>query len=208
MIYIIFHGSFGSPDGNWFPELREQLEALGQKVIAPQFPCDDYEKMTNTGKSYIPKKQNLDNWLKFFKENYLKSIKGEKPCFIGHSIGPLFILHLVEKFNITLDSAIFVSPFFDLPDAEWQYKSVLSSFINPHFNFPKLKKLILVSYVIYSDSDPYVSNDKALNFAAKLDSSTIMVRKGGHLNSEVNLMKFPLIFELCKTRLDYPQHAQ
>jgi hypothetical protein len=60
MQFIIFHGTFGSKDGNWFPWLDRELLKLGQKVIRPQMPIDDYElankEYENTGK-YISKNQ-------------------------------------------------------------------------------------------------------------------------------------------------------
>jgi predicted alpha/beta hydrolase family esterase len=203
MKFVIFHGSFGSPQGNWYPQLKEKLETLGQKVVSLQFPNEDWKKLTKAGLSTKPKSQTLVSWFNFFKKNILSQIKkGEKLCFIGHSLGPLFILHLVEKYNLKLDSAIFVSPFFVLPPKVWQYDLVNSSFYKTDFDFEKLKKSIPTSYVLYSDSDPYVNVNQSVIFAKSLDSSLIMVRKAGHLNSEVNLNEFPLVFDLCTTRLD------
>ncbi|MBI2641044.1 alpha/beta hydrolase [Candidatus Roizmanbacteria bacterium] len=203
MQFVIFHGSFGSPEGNWLPQLKERLEKLGQTVIAPQFPIEDWNKFTAAGKSAIPKKQTLENWLAFFQKKVLPQLKkGNKLCFIGHSIGPLFILHVVERFNLTLDCAIFVSPFFVNPPKVWQIDLVNKSFYRTDFDFGKLKKCISTSYVLYSDSDPYVNKNQSILFAKSLDSSLILVRKAGHMNSEVNLNEFPLVFDLCTTRLD------
>ena len=58
MKFVIFHGAFGSPEGNWFPQLKEKLELFGQEVIAPQFPIDDWERFTKAGPSTKPQKQN------------------------------------------------------------------------------------------------------------------------------------------------------
>lgn len=54
MQFLIIHGSYGSPDGNWFPQLKENLEALGQTVFAPQFPVDDWEEVTRLGPAASP----------------------------------------------------------------------------------------------------------------------------------------------------------
>lgn len=55
----------------------------------------------------------------------------------------------------------------------------------------------LVSYVLYSDNDPYVDKKLSLEFAKKLSSKKILVKGGKHLNSEAGFDDFPLVFELC-----------
>lgn len=201
MKFIIFHGAFSNPESNWFPELKEKLEALGQQVLVPTFPVDSWGNVTKQGKNYKSKIQTLDNWLKVFDQFFKTFKKGEKICFIGHSLGPLFILHIVEKYKIKLDSAIFVSPFTKRLDM-WQFNAVNNTFYKTDFNFKKLKKLIPISYVLFSENDPYVKTKQPQDFAQKMGSSAIQIRRAGHLNSEVNLNEFPLILEICKTRLD------
>lgn len=202
MQFVIFHGAFGSPNGNWFPQLKEQLEDLQQEVIAEQFPVDTWENVAEKGKRYKTDIQTLDNWLQVFEEKILPKLKnGEKLCFIGHSLAPVFMLHIVEKYNLQLDCAIFVSPFLGVLE-KWEFNSVNSTFYKTDFNFEKLKKLIPLSYVLYSDDDPYVEPKQPKEFAEKLGSSLIPVRRGGHMNSGVNLNEFPLVFDLCTTRLD------
>ena len=202
MKFLIFHGAFGNPDNNWLPDLKEKLEALGQTVLSPAFPVDDWDALTASGKNSRPKKQTLQNWLNTF-ENVLKKIgKKETLCFIGHSLAPLFILHAVEKFNVQLDSAIFVSPFLQKLNRAWQIDLVNASFYKTDFDWGKLQKLIPTSYVLYSDNDPYVDAKQSIAFAEKLKSSLIFVKHAGHMNAKVNLNEFGLVGELCKTRLD------
>lgn len=211
MKFVIFHGAFGSAKGNWYPELKEKLLSLGQEVIIPQFPVDNWEMVTMQGLNKDLKYQNLENWFKTFEKEVLPKIKkNEKVCFIGHSLGPIFILHIVSKYNLQLDSAIFVSPFMDRLNlkVEWQFDHANKTFYKTDFDFDKLKKLIPVSYVLYSESDPYVSRSHPLLFAKALDSSFIQVKKAGHLNSEVNMNEFPLVFDLCLTRLDLPLYQR
>lgn len=202
MKFVLFHGAFGSAYGNWLPELRAKLEALGQEVIVPQFPVDSWDEVTKAGDKTPLKNQSLQNWLATFEPVAKSFKKGEKICFVGHSLGPLFILHLVSHFNIQLDSAIFVSPFLDKIDGSWQFDHANKSFYKTDFDFEKLKKRIPISYVLYSDDDPYVDKNHSILFAKVLDSSLIYVKKAGHMNSEVNLNEFPLVFDLCLTRLD------
>ena len=202
MQFILFHGSFGSPTGSWLPDLKIKLEGLGQEVITQQYPVDDWETMVKNGPEVPLMNQNLTNWLNTFEKEVLpKFKKSEKKVFVGHSLGPLFMLHVVERFNIHLDCAIFVSPFLDKLDM-WEFNHANESFYKTDFDFKKLEKLIPVSYVLYSDSDPYVRNTHSILFGKALGSSLIFVKKAGHMNSEVNLNEFPLVFDLCGTRLD------
>ncbi len=204
MKFVIFHGSFGHPGEHWLPQLKEQLELLGQDVIVPTFPCEDWDEMVKTGPSFVAKKQSLENWYRVFEKEVLPKIKkGEKLCFVGHSLGPVFILHVVLKYNIKLDSAIFVIPFMNrVVTPYWQFDTVNKTFYKSDFDFEKLKKLIPVSYVLYSNNDPYIRPEYPKLFAKRLDSSTILIKQAGHMNAAVNLNEFPLVYELCKSRID------
>lgn len=201
MKFVIFHGSLGSPDENWFPSLKAKLEYMGQDVICPRFPIDSEEEMKKSQRETI---QNLDSWMAIFEKEVLPQLLGNEPItFIGHSLGNLFILHVIEKFKIQLDCAIFVSPMLDrIPDIDWKYDKVNSTFYKTDFNFEELQKYIPVSYVLYSDTDPYIEPHRALHFAKVMNSSHIMVRSAGHMNAAVNLHEFPLVYDLCVTRLD------
>lgn len=202
MKFVILYGSFGSPESNWFPELKERLESLNQEVIIPRLPTENWEEVTRAGPQRPPKNQSLESWLKAFEKISKTLKKGEKPCFISHSLGSLFILHLVDRYNFQLDSAIFISPFLEKLGRSWQIDLVNQSFYKTDFDFSKLKRLIPISYVLYSDNDPYVASKYSVDFAQKLGSSPIFVRKAGHMNIEFGFKTFPLVFELCKTRLD------
>lgn len=202
MKFILFHGSFGNPAENWFPELKEKLEELHQTVIVPQFPTENWNQLTQKGSQTTPKYQSLHSWMQIFGNIMQKFKPGEELCFIGHSLGCSFILHAIDGYNLKLDSAIFVSPFLSKLNKDWQFDLVNKSFYKSDFDFRKLRKLIPVSYVLYSDNDPYVEKYQSIGFAKRLNSSLLMVKRAGHMNSEVNLNEFPLILELCKTRLD------
>lgn len=202
MKFVLFHGSFGSPESNWFPELKTKLEALGQTVIVPRFPVENWDEITKNGPKIPPCHQTFSHWSKVFEELKKSFQKDEPLCFIGHSLGCLFILHMIDKYNIKLDSAIFVSPFLTKLNRDWQIDLVNNTFYKTDFNFGKLKKLIPVSYVLYSDNDPYVEKYFSIGFGKRLNSSLLFVKGAGHMNLEVNLNEFPFVFELCKTRLD------
>lgn len=201
MKFVLFHGAFGSPESNWLPELKDKLESLGQEVIVPKFPVDEWSYIEKQGEHGFSKNQTLEHWLTTFEPIAKSFAPNEKLCFIGHSLGPVFILHAVEKFQLHLDSAIFISPFMDKLD-KWQFNVANETFYRTNFDFEALKKFIPVSYVLYSDDDPYVPKQHSILFGKALDSSLILVKRAGHMNSEVNLNDFPLVLDLCISRLD------
>ena len=202
MQFVIFHGSLGSKNGNWFPDLYKKLTSMGQEVYCPQYPVDEYDKIVDNPNGDT--KQNLNSWMNTFEKEVLPNLSASKKiCFVGHSLGNLFILHVLAKHKIKLDCAIFVSPCLDkLELVPWQYDLVNTSFYKTDFDFSDLVKRVPTSYVLYSDSDPYIEPKRALHFAKAMESSSILVKRAGHLNSDVNLNEFPLVFDLCITRLD------
>lgn len=58
MKFIIFHGAFGSPGSNWFPQLAEKLKALDQEAYVPGFPVDDWDEITKRGQKKNASKSN------------------------------------------------------------------------------------------------------------------------------------------------------
>src|SRR3989338_450665 len=129
------------------------MEAFHQEVIVPKFPVEDWNYLK---KGQVTENQNLSNWFKEFEKIYKSFKKDEKICFIGHSLGCAFILHVVSKYNIKLDSAIFVSPFLESLGGAWQIETANKTFYKKDFDLGKLKNLIPISYMLYSNNDPYV----------------------------------------------------
>lgn len=199
MTFVIFHGSFGHPQEHWFPEVQNRIEQLGHRIYTPKFPADDWDEITKNGEKIPPRTQNLNSWLETW-EGFYPTIKEDKELvFLGHSLGPLFILHIVEKYKLRLNSAIFVSPFLTkLYNVPWQFNHVNATFYKSDFNFDQIRKLIPLSYVVYGEDDPYVDKRYPLLLTNKLKSSLIPVRSGGHINKKEN---YTLILELCKTRV-------
>ena len=133
MKYLIMHGSYGSPDENWLPWLEKELKSTGGDVVLKQFPVDDWNEIERIGRENIDTYiavECLNSWEKYFTENIYPQIKDQDVVFIGHSIAPIFMLHMLAKYDIKIKTAIFVAPFFNIPDAPnvWQFYPVNKSF--------------------------------------------------------------------------------
>jgi predicted alpha/beta hydrolase family esterase len=61
MKYLVMHGSYGSPDENWFRWLEKELKALGHEVILEQFPVDSWDEIEKVGKNNIESYTPVEN---------------------------------------------------------------------------------------------------------------------------------------------------
>ena len=86
MLFIIIHGSFASPESNWFTDLKEKLEALNQEVLCPAFPTESYDAMTARGEGTTSEVQTLAHWLKTFELLLPRIRSADKVCVIGISL--------------------------------------------------------------------------------------------------------------------------
>lgn len=194
------HGSYGSPEENWFRWLEKELVSLGHKVILEQFPVDDWDVVTKVGadkiEEYSPV-QSLTVWQDTFVDRILPKIQAEPSVFVGHSSAPIFMLHMLQKNDFKLAGAIFVAPFFDIPDRPeiWRFYPANKTFYNYDFDFTKIKSQLGKSYVVYGDDDPYVPSSEPPLFAAKLDSEESVVNGGGHCGGIFK--EFPLVLDLA-----------
>lgn len=194
---VIFHGSFGNPKENWFPYLKNNLEKKGHRVITPQFPVDTWNTVVEKREGYLSPIQNLQNWLDTFEKDVLPILPKGNLVFIGHSISSVFMLHVVEKFYLQLEKAIFVSPFLStLP--KWEFNTVNGTFYKTDFDFEKLKQRIPERIAVYSDNDPYVPQEKFEEFIGLTESKPVEVKGGGHLNAKAGFIEFPLLLDLIQ----------
>lgn len=197
------HGSYGSPEENWFRWLEKKLKSLGHEVILEQFPVDSWDEIEKIGEDKISSYQaiqTLSSWEQYFVDQILPKIKDEEVGFIGHSIAPVFMLHMLNKYDFKLKQAIFVSPFFNIPDAPsvWQFYPVNKTFYSYEFNFDKIKSQIGKSYVVYGDNDPYVPATEPPLFAEKLGAEIHVVPGGGHCGSVFR--EFPLLMQMINDK--------
>lgn len=201
MKYLIMHGSYGSPDENWFRWLEKELTALGHEVILHQFPVDDWNEVEKTGADKISSYKSIESlasWETYFVDRIFPQIKDQEIGFVGHSIAPIFMLHMLEKYDLKIAKTIFVAPFFNIPDAPnvWQFYPVNKTFYSYDFDFETIKSKIEKSYVVYGDNDPYVPSSEPPLFAKKLGSEVHVVAGGRHCGS--NFKEFPLLLDLIK----------
>jgi hypothetical protein len=178
---FIIHGTFGHPGENWFPWLKGELEKLGCKVFVPKFPT--------------PEGQNLDAWMKAF-EPYLSEVD-EETVFVAHSLGPAFVLSVLEKLEKPVRACFFVSGFTGRLGRE-EFDSLNNDIADRSFDWEKVKRNCKRFVLFHSDNDPYVPLEKAQNLGQNLGSKPTIVKEAGHFNEESGFLEFPLILDEIK----------
>jgi hypothetical protein len=181
---IIIHGTDGSPEGNWFSWLKSELEKLDCKVFVPKFPT--------------PENQSLENWLKVFEE--YRQYLDEDSIVVGHSLGPAFLLNVLENLSHPIKCSFFVSGFTGLINNP-EFDELNKTFTVKQFDWEKIKNNSKKFVIINSDDDPYVPLEKGKELAKNLDTELTILENAGHINKESGYTKFDFLLGKIKERL-------
>ena len=178
---FIIHGTWGSPEENWFPWMKKKLEEKWYTVIIPRLPTPD--------------NQSLDSWNQSFSE-YMKYINKET-IFVAHSVGPAFVLSILEQINVEIAGCYFAAGF--LWNINISSFDVLNnSFVNRDFNWERIKSASKKFYMCHGSDDPYVPLSNAKRMSDNLWVEIDMIEWGWHLNSETWYTSFEYLLKKIK----------
>jgi len=171
---FIFHGTEGYPEENWFPWLKLELEQKGYKVFVPQFPSPPV----------VPAK--ISEWHDVLKD--FRQYINEDTILIGHSLGGIFTLRILEKLEYPVKAAFFVgTPIGVRPIANYDRDNAFSGFT---FDFETIKKKAQHFVVFQSDNDPYVGLENGNELAKNLGVELSFLPNAGHFNKKAGYTKF------------------
>ncbi|MDO8618532.1 MAG: alpha/beta fold hydrolase [Candidatus Daviesbacteria bacterium] len=178
---IIVHGWGGSPETDFLPWVKQELEKKGYEVIAPAMPDTEHPK--------------IETWVP-----HLKEVVGEvRPddILIGHSMGCQTILRYLEGLQEgqKVEKIILVAGFIELMGLEPNELEIRDAWLNTPLNFEKVKSHANKFIAIFSDNDPVVPlevNRKV--FEEKLKAEIFIEQGKGHFNDmpqeRPDLLKF------------------
>lgn len=179
---IIVHGWGGSPQGGWFPWLKEELERKGFEVISPQLPGAD--------------KPRIEKWVPAVAQAI--GIPNVETYFVGHSMGCQAVARYLETLpiNTKVGGAVFVAGFFKRltnleSDPDWA--NIEKYWLGAPINFEKVRESLLISIALFSDNDPYVPLDNQEDFKDKLGSQIIIEHGMGHFSGDDGITKLPIV---------------
>ncbi len=181
---FIIHGTMGSPNVNWFSWLKLELEKLDHKAYTPKFPT--------------PENQNLDTWLNMFRE--YEPLLDENSILIGHSLGPSFILNVLERLNHPIKAVFLVAGFTGLLGNK-TFDELNISFTDRKFDWNKIKNNCQHFFVYSSDNDPYVPLEEGLKLAKGLGVELKIIPNAAHFNDETGWNKIEFLLEDIKQLL-------
>lgn len=180
---FIIHGTEGHSEENWFPWLKQELEKSGHKVFVPQFPSPPVVA------------SKISEWFDVWKDyqNYID----ESTIIIGHSLGGLFTLRILEKLNKPIKAAVFVgTPIGIKPILNMERDESFSGF---SFDWDSIRKNARNFVVFHSDNDPYVSLENGQELSEKLGVELTFVPNAGHFNAKAGYFKFEkLLYQVEK----------
>jgi uncharacterized protein len=183
---FIFHGTEGHPEENWFPWLKKELEQRNCTVFVPQFP------------SPAGKPAKISEWFNVLK-NFEKHIK-ENSILIGHSLGGIFTLRLLEKLAHPVKEAVFVgTPIGIRPILNFDRDKGFSGF---DFDWVKIKKNAQHCAVYQSDDDPYVGLENGKELAKHLGIGLSFIPNAGHFNEKAGYTRFDALLADIQPILD------
>lgn len=178
--YFLIHGSFSSPFSNWLPWLHGELQNKGKEVYIPDFP---------SGVGY----QNYDNWSKLLKVYLDAGLITENTTIFAHSIAPVFVCKFLIENKIEVKRLVFVCGFNNYLGIDEDYNHVNRSMYLD--NLADVKNYCNEIICFYSDNDPYVNFAVEKKFADTIATKQVIVKDGGHLNSESGYAKFTELLE-------------
>lgn len=175
---LIFHGTHGTPNGNWFPWLQDELMMQGWQVAVPTLPTPD--------------EQSLENWTQALEEQ----IPGyhDVDIIIGHSCGGAFALRLLETGDVQPEQTILVGTVID--KINHPLDDLNKTFVDHPFQWDQIKINCDDMTVFHGDNDPYVPLSQAETISEKLNAPLHIIKDGGHLSETAGYLEFPELLDV------------
>lgn len=177
---FIIHGWEGSPQKNWIPWLKNELEKKGFSVFVPAMP--------------IPDLPTLKNWIPFIAQKVRFPSKND--YFIGHSAGCIAVLRYFETLrkNEQVGGAVLVAGF--AHDLNYPgYHNELSTFFKRPVNWDKIKSHCQKFIAIHSDNDPYVPLKHGEILKENLGAELIIEHDMKHFSGDDGINELPIALE-------------
>ena len=182
---FIVHGWDGNPHQHWLPWLKKELEVRGFEVHVPEMP-----------ESSHPKK---DAWVKHLSS--VIGVPGKDTYLVGHSIGCKAVLRYLETLDtkVVIGGAVLVAGWLSLThmdDRSEEELEVIRDWVNPPFDYEKIREHCGNFTAIFSDDDPEVPlEENKQTYERNLEAKIIIESHKGHFTEEDGVVELPSALE-------------
>lgn len=150
--FIQLHGFEATPDDDFHPWLKKELESRGYKVQVPSLP--------NTENPSVEEQVNY----------VLKNCKfDENTILIGHSLGSVVALKVLEKLKSPIKKLVLTAGFVEPVTMGREYNKSH----NWKFNFAKIKKNSPQVIILHDNNDSEIPSSQAEKLKSFLDGELI-----------------------------------
>ncbi|TAK03628.1 serine hydrolase family protein [Patescibacteria group bacterium] len=163
---IVVHGWGDSPEINWMPWLKAELEKRSFSVLVPEMPDTEHP--------------NIDKWVGKLRE--VVGVSSADTILVGHSIGCQTIMRYLATSDMKVGRVVFVAPWFTLIGLEDEEVLVARPWLNTPIDFEAVKRSAAEIVAIFSDDDPVVPIENERMFHESLGARTIVVHGKGHFD--------------------------
>lgn len=188
---LILHGSYGSPDKNWYQYLGKNSQNKGYQVNIPQLPNTD--------------KPNLDETYKFL---YDKNLINNETVMVGHSSGATLVLGILQKlpYQLKITKAILVAGLVDAKLTRKLFQVVPKTHYDKLFpvswDWQKIKNSCDEFIIVHAPNDPYVQLRHAKIIQKQTQGKLVIIQNGSHFSISTGGEKFKKFPELVKMILE------
>lgn len=182
---VVLHGTGGSPKGNWFPWLEEQLQKAGYEVWMPNLPGNE-----------TPNRQVYNDFLFSQEWDFTDNI------VIGHSSGAVSVLNLIEDGRCPhIKLGVLVGAWAHMRDSDLANPERFDALFPPEgFNFDLIKQKSDELLFIHGDNDELCPFEQAQWLAEQTHSELLTIPGGGHLRYADGFTELPQLTDALKAR--------
>lgn len=178
---IVIHGNgYSTPNDNWIPFVKAQLEAAGYIVITPQFPDAPHAR-----EKY---------WIPFLKDTLNAD---EDTILIGHSSGALAALRFAEK-NKIYGSVLIAAMHTDLGIESER----VSGYYNRRWDWETIKNNQQWILQFASKDDPWIPIAEPRHIHKQLSTEYYEFANQGHFGGDYHKPTFPELVDAVKAKLN------
>ena len=196
---VLLHGTDGSPESNWLPWLKRQLEAMGYAVWVPLLP-----------ENSTPNRHTYNDFLFSSGRDFTDNL------IIGHSSGAVSILNLLTDERCPpIKTGVLAGAWSSLDEAELTdgikaafgspeqiYERFRGLFPTEGFDFARITAHAGKLLFVHSDDDPYCPLKQAQWLAGQTGSELVVVPGGQHFSAGIDpaFKEFPQLLDILRAR--------